>query len=278
VKGEDDLTTARALQQQYTLTPLSAYGGGIRSQEQVPPSPITQTAESNALQFYDELGAALQDDPPPEDESPLLRLFAQVGIDPSRRPSQEVKDQATIDGLKQAISEGERLIDQKVSNWGKMVNGWMVNYQIGNFGKDYLLRAATAKAVLAANTAEESLYFITQVDVAGKPLRGANRYVLRFDAGRLPPVDAFWSLTMYGLDRFLVANPLNRYGISDRTKGLQYNADGSLDIYIQHEVPVGKESNWLPTPAEGCYLSLRAYQPIAELLTGAYKPPPVKRV
>ena len=129
VKGEDDLTTARALQQQYTLTPLSAYGGGIRSQEQVPPSPITQTAESNALQFYDELGAALQDDPPPEDESPLLRLFAQVGIDPSRRPSQEVKDQATIDGLKQAISEGERLIDQKVSNWGKMVNGWMVNYQ-----------------------------------------------------------------------------------------------------------------------------------------------------
>ena len=278
VKGEDDLTTARTLQQQYTLTSLSAYGGGITPQQQVPPSPITQTAESNGLQFYDELGAALQDDPPPEDESPLLRLFAQVGIGLNRRPSQEVKDQATIDGLKQAISEGERLIDQKVSNWGKMVNGWMVNYQIGNYGKDYLLRAATAKAALAANTAEESLYFITQVDVTGKPLSGANRYVFRFDPGGLPPVDAFWSLTVYGLDRFLVANPLNRYSIGDRTKGLQYNADGSLDIYVQHEVPVGEESNWLPTPADAFYLLFQAYQPRAELLTGAYKVPPVKRV
>ena len=277
VEGEDDLPAVRALQQQYTLTPLIAYGSTTPS-AQVPPKPSAQAAESNGLQFYDELSAALQDDPPPEDESPLLTLFAQVGIGQNRRPSQEVKDQATIDGLKQAILEGDRLIDQKASNLGTTVNGWRVNYQIGNFGKDYLLRAATAKMTFAPNTAEESLYFTAQVDSNGKPLSGANQYRLRFDANRLPPVDAFWSLTMYGLDRFLVANPLNRYAISDRTKGLQYNADGSLDIYIQHEVPVGKESNWLPAPAEGFSLMLRAYQPRAELLTGAYKVPPMKRV
>jgi hypothetical protein len=91
-------------------------------------------------------------------------------------------------------------------------------------------------------------------------------------------VDAFWSLTVYGLDRFLVTNPINRYSIGDRTKGLQYNADGSLEFYIQHEVPMGKESNWLPTPADAFYLLFQAYQPRAELLTGAYKVPPVRRV
>ncbi len=277
VEGEDDLPAVRALQQQYTLTPLSAYGS-TTPRAQVPPNPKAQAAESNGLQFYDELGAALQDDLPPEAESPLLTLFAQVGIGPNRRPSQEVKDQATIDGLKQAILEGDRLIDQKVSNLGTTVNGWKVNYQIGNFGKDYLLGAATAKTTFAPNTAEESLYFTAQVDSNGNPLSGANRYMLRFNADRLPPVDAFWSLTLYGSDRFLVANPNNRYSIGDRTKGLQYNADGSLDIYIQHEVPMGKESNWLPAPAEGFSLMLRAYQPRAEVLTGAYKVPPVQQV
>jgi hypothetical protein len=277
LEREDDLPFVRALQQQYTLTPMTTYSG-IIPPVRVLPNSKAQAGESNGLQFYDELGTALQDDPPPEDEYPLLTLFAQVGIGPNLRPSQEVKDQATIDGLKQAISEGERLIDQKVLDPGRRVNGWKVNHRLGNYGKDYLLRAAIAKAAFGANTAEESLYCVAHVDATGKQLSGANRYVLRFDADRLPPVDAFWSLTMYGLDRFLVANPINRYSIGDRTKGLQYNADGSLDIYIQHQVPMGKESNWLPAPAEGFSLMLRAYQPRAELLSGAYKVPPVQQV
>ncbi len=276
VEGEDDLPVARTLQQQYTLTPLSAYG--TASQTQAPPSPLPQRDASSDLQFYDELCVALQNDPPGEDESPLLALFAQVGISPNRQPSQEIKDQATLDGLKQAILAGERLIDQTVSQLEITVNGWKVTHKVGNYGKNYLLRAAIAKARLAANTDEESLYFRTNLDGTGKPLSGANRYVLRFDSGYLPPVDAFWSLTVYQLDRSLVANPINRYAISDRTKELQYNADGSLDIYIQHKVPVGKESNWLPTPADGFSLNLRAYQPRAELLAGAYKVPLVKRV
>ncbi|HEY9726676.1 MAG TPA: DUF1254 domain-containing protein [Chroococcales cyanobacterium] len=277
VEGEDDSSVARALQQQYTLTSLSKYSGTAPS-GQVLPSPLPQANASGSLQFYDELSAAIQVDPPPEDENPLLSLFAQVGIGANRIPSQEIQDQATLDGLKLAILEAERLIDEKVSNLGMMVNGWRVNYQIGTYGKDYLLRAAVAKTGLAANTPEESMHFRAYVDGTDQPLSGANRYVLRFKPGRLPPVDAFWSLTIYGLDGFLVPNPINRYSIGDRTKNLQYNTDGSFDIYIQHQVPVGKESNWLPAPTQGFYLSLRAYQPNAELLTGAYKVPALQRV
>lgn len=274
VYSEEDLPVARALQQQYTLTPVSAYGNPLSTQ--VPLSPSLPRIASGSLQFYDELGTALQDDLPPKDERPLLKLFAQVGIGPNRHPSQELQDQSTLDGLKQAVLEGERLIDQKVSSFGTKVNGWLVNYKLGNFGKDYLLRAATAKSGLGANTAEESVYFTAYVDEMEKPFIGTNRYLLRFNAGQFPPVDAFWSLTLYGLDRFLVANPINRYAIGDRTKGLQYNSDGSLEIYIQHEEPIGNQSNWLPTPIEGFYLMLRAYQPKAELLTGTYKVPSVK--
>jgi hypothetical protein len=277
VEGEDDLPIVRALQQQYTLTSLSKYSG-TASSGQVLPSPLPQANASGSLQFYDELSAAIQVDPPPEEENPLLSLFAQVGIGANRIPSQEIQDQATIDGLKQAILEAERLIDEKVSNLGTMVNGWRVDYKIGTYGKDYLLRAAIAKTGLAANTPEESVYFRANVDGTGKALSGANQYVLRFIPGHLPPVDAFWSLTSYSSDGFLVPNPINRYSIGDRTKNLQYNADGSLDIYIQHQVPVGKESNWLPSPTQGFYLSLRAFQPRADLLTGAYKVPALERV
>ncbi|HEY9603412.1 MAG TPA: DUF1254 domain-containing protein [Allocoleopsis sp.] len=277
VEGEDDLPAVRALQQQYTLTSLSQYSGTAPS-KQVVPRPLPQVNASASLQFYDELSAAIQDDPPPKDENPLLSLFAQVGIGANRIPSQEVKDQATLDGLKQAILEAERLIGQKVSNLGTMVNGWRVDYKIGTYGKDYLLRAAVAKMGLGANIPEESVYFLAYVDGTGRPLSGANRYVLSFKPDRLPPVDAFWSLTIYGSDGFLVPNPIKRYAIGDRTKGLQYKADGSLDIYIQHDVPVGKESNWLPAPADGFSLNLRAYQPRTKLLTGTYKVPPLERV
>ncbi len=277
VEGEDDLPVVRTLQQQYTLTPLSEYSGAAPLR-QVSPRPLPQADASSSLQFYDELSAAIHYDPPPEDENPLLSKFAKVGIGANRSPSQEIQYQALLDALEQAILQAERVIDQKVSNLGTMVNGWRVDYKIGSYGKDYLLRAAVAKAGLGANSPEESMYFSANVDGAGKPLSGANRYVLRFEPGCLPPVDAFWSLTIYGSDSFLVPNPINRYSIGTHTKGLHYNADGSLDIYIQHKVPVGKESNWLPAPTQGFYLSLRAYQPRAELLTGAYTVPALKGV
>ena len=117
----------------------------------------------------------------------------------------------------------------------------------------------------------------------GEPFNGRNQYVLHFEKDGLPPVDAFWSLTMYRVKEdmrsFLVENQINRYSVGDRTKGLKYNGDGSLDIYIQHDSPgPDKESNWLPAPANSFRLSLRAYQPRKELLEGEYFPPQIRRV
>jgi hypothetical protein len=117
----------------------------------------------------------------------------------------------------------------------------------------------------------------------GEPFHGRNRYILHFEKGGLPPVDAFWSLTMYGVEEdmrgFLVKNPINRYSVGDRTKGLKYNGDGSLDIFIQHDSPgPDKESNWLPAPNDRFRLTLRAYQPRTELLEGRYLIPKIRRI
>ncbi len=116
------------------------------------------------------------------------------------------------------------------------------------------------------------------IDGDGKPLNGAARYVLHFDKERIPPADAFWSLTMYGADQFFAANPLGRFAIGDRDK-LTFNADGSLDLYIQTDSPgTDKEANWLPAPAGPFTMNLRLYLPRREALEGRWTPPPVKRV
>ena len=128
------------------------------------------------------------------------------------------------------------------------VNGWLVNLDVGNYGTDYLLRAAVAKFGLGANSPEEAVYPSTFIDNHGQNLTGANNYLIHFDKGQTPPVNAFWSITLYNDKFYLAENPINRYSIGQHTEGLQYNPDGSLDIYIQHASP-GKKKN--PT---GCHL------------------------
>ena len=139
--------------------------------------------------------------------------------------------------------------------------------------------AFIAYAGLGALPPEEAIYPSGLADMEGQPLNGASRYVLHFDQSQLPPMDAFWSLTMYGADQFFVDNPIHRYAIGDRDP-LAYNADGSLDLYIQHASPgADKESNWLPAPAEGSLsMSLRLYLPRAEALDGRWTPPAIRRV
>jgi hypothetical protein len=118
---------------------------------------------------------------------------------------------------------------------------------------------------------------LVAVDSSGASFSGAHDYVLHFAAGGLPPVDAFWSVTLYGADHFFVANPINRYAIGDRTQGLQYGADGSLDIYLAHDAPAGHQANWLPTPTGSFSLSLRLYLPKPSVLDGSYRYPIVRR-
>ena len=160
----------------------------------------------------------------------------------------------------------------------KKVNGWIGMLGLGEPGNGMLLRAAHAQLFPGpVNTPEEAMYWWTNSDGAHHPLSGEHDYIMHFPAGQLPPNKAFWSLTMGDARNHFVANPLNRYSVSDRS-GLAQNPDGSVDIYIQNAAPAGRESNWLPAPSGKFILWLRAYIPGEAILHGEYTVPPVVEV
>jgi hypothetical protein len=149
---------------------------------------------------------------------------------------------------------------------------------MGTYGTDYEQRAVVAFFGLGANLREDAVYPTAYWDQEGKQLSGQQRYVLHFDQDQLPPVKAFWSLTMYDQDTFLAANPINRYRLGDRDP-LKHNADASLDLYLQHQSPgPDKEANWLPAPADDFNVTLRLYWPKNSVLNGSWTPPPIQRV
>ncbi len=169
-------------------------------------------------------------------------------------------------------------IAHRIDAASEKINGWTVNFSYGRYGADLLLRAATAQFGMGANQAEESVYFSARADADGRALDGRSAYVLHFDKGALPPVGAFWSLSAVSAsDLLFVANPIGRYAIGDRTKGLTPNPDGSLDIRLQHDEPEEGVANWLPVPAEGFVLMLRAYEPKPEILLRKWAPPAIRR-
>jgi len=158
------------------------------------------------------------------------------------------------------------------------VNGWITMFGLGQPGNDMLLRAAHAQLFPGpVNVPQEAMYWWTNTDGAGHALSGVHHYVMHFPPGQLPPNNAFWSLTMGDARNHFVANPINRYSVSDRS-GLTQNPDGSVDIFIQTAALVGHESNWLPAPSGNFILWLRVYMPGAAILDGNYKVPPVVEV
>jgi len=273
VRGPADLAAAHAIQQRYTLSPLSQMARSpVAPQEVV--SAITQfpvlDLVSGGAKYFDELGAGLAQDPPPARENAPLERFAKAGIGPGRLPS-ESRDGQLVATLRAAALDSDALV--KSTNVSTQANGWKVNYRVTPFIADRLVRAAVNRIGPGVHIAQEALYFATQTDAASKPLNGTVRYRMRFPPGQTPPVDAFWSLILYGADYFLVRNPINRYSISDRTEGLARNPDGSLDIFIQREAPEKGRENWLPAPAGPFRLVLRTYQPRPEVLNQTWKPP-----
>jgi hypothetical protein len=169
------------------------------------------------------------------------------------------------------------LITAQVHAMQTTVNGWSISMTCGKAGNGILVRAACAQALPMVNLPEEAVYWTATVDGAGQTLTGAHDYVLRFPPGGLPPNKAFWSLTMTIAPGYLVANPIDRYSLGDRS-GLVAAADGSIDLYIQQAAPAGHEANWLPSPSGDFKLWLRVYQPGAAILSGAYQVPPVVEV
>jgi hypothetical protein len=158
------------------------------------------------------------------------------------------------------------------------VNGWITMFGLGEPGNGMLLRAAHAQLFPGpVNTPQEAMYWWTNTDGAGHTPSGVHDYVMHFPTGGLPPNHAFWSLTMGDARNHFVANPINRYSVSDRS-GLVQNADGSVDIYLQNTAPTGHESNWLPASSGKFILWLRVYMPGAAILHGEYTIPPVVEV
>jgi hypothetical protein len=283
VSGPGDVPAAEAIQRQYTLTPLSRFGGAplpalFFSKSVLKPAPLPK-----GLAFYQALDALTRQDPPPRAERALLRTFASVGIRPGAGPSPVKPDAATRSGLLAGLVEGQR----QVVAYGRRIiamserqhNGWLVPPRAtGNYAGNCPLRAYIAANALGANVPSEAIYPFAFVDHKLAPLSSAHRYLLHFAAGKLPPVNAFWSLTMYDQQLFLVPNALSRYAIGNRTSGLRSSSDGSLEIVIQQARPRTVSANWLPAPKGAFVLALRLYQPKPSVLQGRWPLPTVTRL
>ncbi|MGE0037979.1 MAG: DUF1214 domain-containing protein, partial [Xanthobacteraceae bacterium] len=169
----------------------------------------------------------------------------------------------------------------KLNKEVKHLNGWAFTTKTGIYGTDYLMRALITAIGLGANRPQDAIYPTSVKDADDRAYDGANKYVMRFPKGQLPPVQGFWSVTMYDADYFFVNNPLNRYSISPR-QNLKTNPDGSTDLYIQKDSPgADKESNWLPAPSGKFILMLRMYWPNEKspsIINGSWTIPPVKKV
>ena len=217
-------------------------------------------------------------------ETALRAEFATIGVE-AGKPFNFTKLAPGLAGeVVQGIKSGMAKIEQKSVTLGTSVNGWRSGLNSGSrayYKGDWLLRAGVALAGIYANDAAEALYPVTHTDSTGGPLDGSTgKYTVTFPAGQLPPVNAFWSLTMYdGKTQLLVDNPINRYLLnSPMLPGFTKNADGSLTLYIQKDSPgSGKEANWLPAPNGTFYMLLRLYWPKQDALDGRWKAPGVEK-
>ena len=271
-----DLSAARAVQTLFTLTPLSAFAPSNARQPVKPLHYDRYQASDDPLGFFDNLARGLAENPPPLADEGLIASFSGAGIRPGMPVRTDLLDEATIRGLQRGYQAAMNLIESRTRSRRK--GAWGINDRLGRFGTDYLARAATAAKGMGGLAADEALYAMADYDSSREALHGSRNYVLHFDAGQLPPCDAFWSVSLYGEDRFFVANPIDRHALGDRSRGLSFNADGSLDILIQHERPGQRVSNWLPAPAGPFYLILRLYHPRTEALQAGYRIPPIECV
>ena len=243
--------------------------------------PAEQVAKMDAATFFARLNALMKDNPPAAVDADAMKRFAAIGVTPGKPFDPAKLDPAVAKGDRtgQPCRHWRRSSPRPRSRWGsRSTTGRCLTDKMGRYGTDYLFRSIIALVGLGSNLPEDAVYPITRVDAEGKPLTGANRYVIRFAKGQLPPVGAFWSVTMYNSKQAFVENPINRYVIGDRDK-LKFDDDGSLTLYVQHESPgKDKESNWLPAPKDEFNLVMRLYWPKKEILDGTWKPPAVERV
>lgn len=277
--GAADFHAVNDLQEQYRLIPLRKFGkpytpprGKVQNKPISSQAPADQVEHMDAPTFFTRLSQLMQAYPPAPEDAKIVAQFKKIGLvagKPFKQKDAELLERAKARAL-------TNIKKYMLSKKGDLHNGWLFQTtNIGTYGTDYLARAATAYFGFGANIPADAVYPIAFIDATHKPFSGLYNYQIHFDKNEIPPVNAFWSLSMYNAQQFFVPNSINRYAIGDRDK-LTFNEDDSLDLYIQHESPgKEKESNWLPAPAETFNLTLRLYWPKKEVLDGTWQPPAV---
>jgi hypothetical protein len=286
----EDMPNVEKVQAGYKARPLSAF-----LEQSAPPAAskidfLPATSERIKESFFEFLDFALQLVPPSSEDKEVRARLATIGIGPGK--TFEWKELSPEH--RAAVLEGMKAGDDKVTKFlasgTKNINGWNIGSFFGDrafYNGNWLMRAGAAKGGIYGNDAVEATYPFTRTTATGEPLDGKHNYTLTFPAGQLPPVNAFWSVTMYdGKTQLLIKNPINRYLInSPMVPGMQKNADGSLTLYIQKDSPgEAKKANWLPAPNDTIYLVMRLYWPkttppsILPAGEGTWQPPGVKRV
>jgi hypothetical protein len=283
--GPPDYDAVHKIQAGYKITPLSQWGKQpLPVEAKIDPSidmktpPKTQVDTMKGGDYFAYAAELLKLQPPHLTDEPIIAQMKRIGIEPGKSFDIAKVDPVVKRAVEAAPEAGQQLMAWKVPTLAHVANYWSLNTDtMGVYGNYYLKRAIIAQVGLGANLPEDAIYPLNLGDETGKPLEGANRYTIHFDKGATPPVNAFWSLTLYDSDGFQVANSLNRFAVSSWMP-FKYNADGSLDLYFQNESPgADKEVNWLPAPKGAFNLTMRLYGPQSDALTGKWSPPPITK-
>jgi hypothetical protein len=279
--GPLDYEAVHKLQDAYKITLLSQWGKEPQTiTARIDPSvdmetpPVQQVKKMTPEVYFAYAAELLKVNAPHATDQPQLARMKRLGFEVGRSFDPANVDPLIRQALQTAPTGGEKALVAEWPKVGHKANGWVMNTDSGVYGANYLKRATVARFEIGMNLPEDAIY----PDTADSPLDGSSKYVIHFEKGALPPVEEFWSVTIYDLDGFTVPTPTNRYTLGDRSN-LKPNTDGSLDIYLQSENPgADKESNWLPTPNQPFSLHARLYSPRKAAIDGTWAMPPVEKV
>jgi hypothetical protein len=281
--GPADYDAVHKIQAGYRITPLSRWGkepeaivGTVDPTVGMKTTPKDKVDAMSSGDFFKYAAEVLKVQPPHLTDQPIVALMKRIGIEPGKSFDADSLDPAVKQALANAQQDAQKLMTKRMSSLGRIVNHWTMNTDtMGVYGNYYLKRAIIAQRGLGANLPDDAIYPLNLGDSTGKPLDGAHRYTIHFDKGATPPANAFWSVTLYDQAGYQVANPLERFALSSWMP-FKHNADGSLDLYFQHESPgADKEANWLPAPKGPFNLTMRLYAPKPAAVLGDWAPPPV---
>jgi hypothetical protein len=285
-----DYAAVHALQDKFTLVPLSSYGkpytppaGAVGPSIGEESKSVRDLVDAMSIDdYFGYLAQLMKANPPSADDAPLVAKMAKIGLVPGQDYDPSKLGAFDKEAIKVVPKTSQLKIISHLKEMGKNINGWLFTTETGFYGTKYLDRALITAIGLGANRPQDAIYPTSEKDAAGKEYDGAsNKYVIHIDKGQFPPVNGFWSITMYDANYFFVPNALNRYTLSARNKFVT-NADGSVDLYIQADSPgKGKEANWLPAPKAKFIPMMRLYWPKdtpPTILDGSWVLPGIKQV